>query len=309
MQTIFQDQQRRGILRAGTTFDQFVDTYRRMEARGQPVPDLTPTAPRVTIATPSDWIAAGPSGQVNRNWFDRHIGAKGISDDEFVEKYLGGWWSPRTRLSVGSDGGHISTSLTIKPGMHIFDRNGHIIPEGHDIGTMTRDFNPENRSFYNNYFSLSNHVRGGGIAKWMLKNQYDIYRQMGINHGEVFAALDWGGYVWSKFGFIPERADWRHVQIQATSRLRDLLQDGQIDAATNSAVQRLLLARDPMTLWQISDLTMPVLSRSGERSTLGKELLKGQYWHGTFDLNSNLQMDRFDAYTRDAKSPFTPPSP
>lgn len=331
-----------GRLRPTVTFEEFANTYMRnlrnmsgstgalqRTVQGQtptrqattnmatPQPGATPVPP----PTPAQSRRAGPvpSPPARTNilypseqaFFDQHIGRHGISADEFTEKYLGGWFHPMYS-SFSASGAHaqINAELRAKPGMHIFDRSGQLLAPNAYVGSITRYIDFNQHKFENAYFQLSSSVKGTGIAKWILKNQYELYDRMGITKGSVHAALDMGGYVWAKYGFIPTRPDWRSVARRAQTLLAELVRTGQVDQQTRSEVERLLQSDDPMTIWRLADFNVPLLgSNSAPDMTIGKKLLMGQHWHGNINLQNNVQRDRFNRYVRNARSPYAPPSP
>src|SRR5690349_21579569 len=59
-----------------------------------------------------------------------------------------------------------------------------------------------------NVFTINGEGQGSGIAKQVLKAQFDEYEKLGVAEVAVHANIDVGGYAWARFGFTPDQDSW-----------------------------------------------------------------------------------------------------
>lgn len=221
-----------------------------------------------------------------RQAFEKVIAPK-IDEKSFATKYFDGMYSPSIKLSGNAQGE-----------LHF---NGPLFKSGQGmVGKIERTIIPGENRVYHNYLELEPIAQGGGVAKSLMRNQFDIYRQLGITRVDLSANIDVGGYSWAKYGFLPTTSGpggWYSLQRDLMERLRYLQSPGK------AAAERLIQISDPSVIWNIADLREPAQNiryglRNAEKVPLGKALLLGQDWRGTFDLNNAEQMEKFNAYVK-----------
>lgn len=219
-----------------------------------------------------------------RQAFDKIIAPK-IDEKSFATKYFDGMHSQNIRLSGNPQGE-----------LHF---NGPLFRGGQGrVGKIERTLILNEGRAYHNYFELEPHVQGGGIAKSLMRNQFDIYQQLGINRVDLSANIDVGGYSWAKYGFVPViqgPGGWYSLQRDLMERLRYLRSPGR------DMAEKMIAVSDPTIIWAIADLKHSAQNirygqRNAETVPLGKALLLGQDWRGTFDLTNAEQMEKFNAY-------------
>lgn len=219
-----------------------------------------------------------------RQLFAKSI-APHIDEKTFATKYFNGMYSQNIKMT--SD----------HPGELHF--NGPLFRSGQGkVGKIERTIIPDKHLAYHNYFELEERVQGTGIAKPLMRNQFEIYRQLGINRVDLSANIDVGGYSWAKYGFVPITngpGSWYGLQRDLMERLRYLRSPGK------DMAERLIQTTDPFVIWDIAELTHSAQNirygqRSAETVPLGKALLLGQDWRGTFDMKNPDQMRKFNRY-------------
>jgi hypothetical protein len=172
-----------------------------------------------------------------------------------------------------------------------------------------------------NAFTINGEGQGSGIAKQVLKAQFDEYEKLGVAEVAVHANIDVGGYAWARFGFAPDQAGWDSLRksLKQRTRVADfepiekpkddeerkynaqlsrvMAMLGELGQAPvklapreKRAVNKLLNNPDPKTLWKLAD------ARIGDRN-IGKELLMNTHWYGDIRLDDAEAMARFNHYT------------
>ena len=172
-----------------------------------------------------------------------------------------------------------------------------------------------------NVFTINGEGQGSGIAKQVLKAQFDEYEKLGVAEVAVHANIDVGGYAWARFGFVPDQDGWNSLRKSLKQRvmvadyepiaapktdeehqfnaqlsrvLATLVEMGEgpvkLSSREKRAVNKLLKNPDPKTLWKLAD------ARLGDRN-IGKELLLGSHWNGHIRLDDADAMARFNHYT------------
>jgi GNAT superfamily N-acetyltransferase len=211
-----------------------------------------------------------------RPLFDRHVVPHFQNEATFLQRYLSGMHAPGTTVTERGNELHVGGSL----------RDA----QGRSIGNIQRRIIPEERRAYHAYLNINPSAQAHGVAKQLMRDQIDVYKQMGIDKVTLLANIDVGGYAWAKYGYAPSIGDWRAVANAAQQRLAGLQ---SLPPEIKQAVEQLLASRDPKAIWALADIRFPV----GD-STLGKRLLLDQSWHGTLDLTDAASLARFDAYVR-----------
>lgn len=129
--------------------------------------------------------------------------------------------------------------------------------------------------------------RGIGICRHFMYNVFKIYKDWDIHTIYCSAGLTDGGFTWARHGFKISREEWLRLRPELHSRLWAQ----SINWAIQAEVARLIDKDDPMGLWFVSDLTDPCGT-----STLGKVLLSGLSWEGTFRFGDQSCVDRFNGH-------------
>lgn len=127
--------------------------------------------------------------------------------------------------------------------------------------------------------------RGIGICKHFMYNVFKIYKGWGIHTVHCTAGLTDGGYTWARYGFKISADEWKRLQPD----LHNKLWGQYMDYDMQDSIARLISLEDPMGLWFVSDLTTPLGT-----STVGRVLLSGLNWKGTFDFDDPECIARFN---------------
>ncbi len=102
---------------------------------------------------------------------------------------------------------------------------------------------------------------------------------MKIDRVDLVAAVPVGGYAWARYGWQLMPGDMEGLDQQIEERLKTL----ELKPGDRKVVEAILASKDPKKVWALSDLKTKV-TRDGEETTLGKALLLGSGWFGTFRL-------------------------
>jgi predicted ABC-type ATPase len=136
-------------------------------------------------------------------------------------------------------------------------------------------------------------MRGTGIVPRFFRNSMDFYRSIGVETIEIDAALSAGGYAWARYGFVPKPWDWKNLQGVVGRRIDALAKDVAISEAKARTIRDILESKDPKAIWKIADLReVP----KGDYRPLGRVLLQGTAWAGSFNLFDALAMNRLRRY-------------
>ena len=146
---------------------------------------------------------------------------------------------------------------------------------------------------YHDLLSLKDSFQGKDTAKTVLRNNFRLYDELGMDHVDLTAAITVGGYAWARYGWQLKDNDWNHENInkQVEKRLKEL----DLKPSTRKTLRKLLKSNDPKKLWTISDMRQTVI-KDGKETTLGKALLLGTNWQGTFDLKDADSRRRLEHY-------------
>ena len=224
--------------------------------------------------------------------FDEVFPDNDIGHEEFVMRVLG----------VNSLGGD---KMVIRAGA--FDGTINVSGGGDDIRRIHRTFWPDGIVDHRN-LQLHPDAQGKGIAKKLMREAMDLYADMGIKRVDLLANIDTGAYAWARYGFVPRERVW--------FRLRDIInakfvkwqrvaisEHTPISSDDVARLNKILHSTDPKAIWQLADF-----EAGGEK--IGKELMMGETWPGSLDLNDKESMARFHAYVnpdRDLEAPTIGP--
>lgn len=167
--------------------------------------------------------------------------------------------------------------------------------------------------------------QSGGQAKRMLSAHMAVYKALGVSKLEMYANLDVGGYAWARAGFLPTVESMRSLAVPLTDRIRALRRAGVLTQDEGLQLGSVLHWSNPASLWTLADLrfrrstpalmkaiehptvtsmvgetTMAIMRKEAEVGILnvGRLLLVGQEWIGTFQLGHPLQQPRMDQYLK-----------
>lgn len=191
----------------------------------------------------------------------------------------------------------------------------------------TRTFDM-NKKTINPGMISTNSNKGHGYGRIIMRNEIEFFKACGAKRFNISASSTAGGYVWARFGFIPEPqaiiALLTRVQDNFKA-LKDVLSP-QEQEDTQAAIRGRGMPDD---VWGMSDLRTDIAPRLREifdkankgdadaralsdkltkieaiknaieeithdqkPMPLGRALLAGSYWQGYFDLNDPAQIDR-----------------
>lgn len=144
------------------------------------------------------------------------------------------------------------------------------------------------------YMKLPEDLRQQGLAKQMLRQHLNFYRELGVQKIELYANIDVGGYAWAKYGFKPTVQRIKYLVEDLTIRLKGLWDD--LTAGQRIFVQRLIddLAdgnRD--ALYHLANISSQV---GPNRQKLGWLMLRNQGWDGELDMTDPVAMERMFNY-------------
>ena len=214
------------------------------------------------------------------NLFNRSSYANtGVGFKEFVMRVVGA-----NSLGDSISGAHVATD-----GVETVIRG-----VGEHILQLKRSFDfqslSEKKSATHDTFELTDDAQGKGIAKKLMREAVDLYKQVGIVSVKLNANISLGSYAWARYGFVPRERVW--------FRLRDIIyakferwqrEESPISSDDAARLKKILLSADPKAIWQLADFKV------GDRK-VGKELLVGESWWGNLDLTDKESMDRFNSY-------------
>lgn len=214
----------------------------------------------------------------------------GMRPDDFVEQMVGGQGRQlRGRMSLWDEAGRV---VKFDGSVMELDAAGDL----QEVATISRQirYNTAEHS----YFEVTREVQGKGLAKEVLRGQFEVYKKLGVTRVELDANINIGGYAWAKYGFKPTNVrGWTHLRERLRSELQFLADNrtrykelSSITDADLDAVEALLLNDDPRAVWALADMKTP----SGVE--IGKKLLIDSSWRGAIDLNDAAAMRRFNAY-------------
>ena len=225
-----------------------------------------------------------------RKVFDDMFAESGISIEEFIMRTLG----------VNSLGGD-DLYMTVRTNDGIIKIRGE---QGKNIHKIQRDFLPGGEGVIHNLLHLLPGAQGKGIAKKLMREEIDLYEDLGIKQVNLQANIEGGAYAWARYGFVPTNYGWNGLRSRLRKKLQILYEESTI--VTDDVVKRLstlLSSPDPKVLWKVADFMV------GDKK-IGKRLLFGDSWHGTLDLNDKESMARFNSYVnpdRDLEAPTQGP--
>lgn len=155
-----------------------------------------------------------------------------------------------------------------------------------DVFKQDRTFNFRGMAMGHDYQALPDRYQGHGWGKVIFSNQLDLYDHLGMKKVDVHAGLSGGGYAWARFGFVPDQVSWDHLRNNARSRLDN------ITAADTKAQARFILSiQDPKAIWVLASL------KDRNNESVGKQLLRGQKWSGSLNLNDRERYQVSRAYS------------
>lgn len=152
---------------------------------------------------------------------------------------------------------------------------------------------------HHDIFQVNAASQGGGIAKRLLGNSMELYKQIGVNEVTTHANIDVGAYSWAKYGFIPrDKYEWEHLSFDVRSGAEGLMASGLITKTQLGEIKQILELNkeNPYAVWRIADLTNAINLPGIKDPTVGKALLFDRSWQATLSLSDEKAMSRFNAY-------------
>lgn len=216
----------------------------------------------------------------------------GIRPDKMAQKILKGSNVKSDEIDVAMRFGGDREEVTLGTKM-IGKKNGK------EAGRVVFSFYEETkdgettRTAYHNLLSFKEDFQGKGLAKTILRNNFDLYKELNIDKVDLTAAMTVGGYAWAKYGWTlrDEVLKSGELDKQVEKRLDKL----ETSAKNKSLVRKILKSKDPKKIWALADLKQPV-TKDGKKTTLAKALLLGSHWRGTFDMHDPASMQRLERY-------------
>jgi len=132
-----------------------------------------------------------------------------------------------------------------------------------------------------NRFQIDTRLQKAGLGKKVMRNSYELYKELGVSTIRLDANIDVGGYAWARYGAAPTPETWidKGFREQLATALRS-----QGDTPSAKLADKIANSTDPRDIWKISD------------SPYGKRVLKNTYWKGTFDLTDPDTVARLEDY-------------
>lgn len=170
------------------------------------------------------------------------------------------------------------------------------MPGGYESSLINYEWEFLGDTAYLSLFEIEDpNMHGKGIAQKLLKNTVDQFDRMGIKKIDLQAAKDAGGYVWAKYGWLPDQKSWdqiRHSPEPAQSstvatRLNWLQKSREVTDEQHSAISKLLESKDPRSIWAIVNLP----------NGIGKKLMHHISWDGSMHLDKKGEQRKIlDSY-------------
>jgi len=162
-------------------------------------------------------------------------------------------------------------------------------------GMASRTFDIPNKFVVHELFELARTHRGQGLGRTFIRNWVHIYLEhWQIENVLVLAGLSHGGYVWLRYGFVPDQNSWE--ALRSTVRRRLIEKMAEIDNVVFDIASDTLEKDDPQSAWIIADLAEPIDGQS-----LGRYLLKDTKWSGELDLTDEVALNRLLRYVGELK--------
>lgn len=148
-------------------------------------------------------------------------------------------------------------------------------------------YNAVDKEFKVIYVEMAEEDQGKGVLKKLLNDMSTLWEQLGVEKVTLSANIDMGAYAWGKYGWVPKQDSWDILRKNFLP-IRIAPLKGNIPDKTYTTIQTLIEMDNPKALWQLVDLTE---QHNGE--SIGKYLLRGQYWQGILDINDTQAITRF----------------
>ena len=160
-----------------------------------------------------------------------------------------------------------------------------------DLYTEPSEDGSTKKVAYHNLLSFGKDFQGKGLAKSILRANFDLYDRLAIDKVDLTAAITVGGYAWARYGWQLKDNSPESLATQVRERMESLT----LKPAQTKAVNAILKAGGPKMNWALSDLRQPT-EKDGKETTLGKALLLGTHWSGTFDMHDKASRTRLSRY-------------
>jgi hypothetical protein len=211
--------------------------------------------------------------------------------ENFAEQMFPGLDTKRLDVTAYTGYGNIK-------GYNVSFRGPAVRKNGTEIGRISRSYDEDSKSASHGYLKIYDSLAGEGDVPRILRGQIDSYKKMGLENVQVSASLEAGGYAWAKYGFVPDRMSWQHLQRLTKVTLNNL--DNAIDPGVMEIARNIANDSDPKSIWRLSDLTAKVSGYGNQ--TLGQVLLAGRRWDGNLKLKDTDAMERFDRYVEKSRT-------
>jgi hypothetical protein len=152
------------------------------------------------------------------------------------------------------------------------------------------------------YFKIAEESRGTGVAVETINEQVQLYKQMGFSRVKVHANIDVGGYVWARYGWVPNEDSWSDLAADARGKIIALIRDrdeGIVTVTGSQSLEQMLehaRSYNPRSMWTLADTDIVVKTQGGTEFALGYDLFGSSDWSGTLDLRDPETLTRFDNY-------------
>jgi hypothetical protein len=182
----------------------------------------------------------------------------------------------------------------------------------------------------NGDFHVEGRARHTGIGRIVMRNQIEFYHAAGLRQMNIIAGSTAGGYVWARFGFLPEdqEADDFRVALNRKIEKNYLAIAHILKQEERLVVESILPLRRGKDIWRLADLRIDMSSRlrdifyessrqpdfsslgavehlalrfsaraqSGEGIPVAAVLLSQASWNGVLDFSNMAQMERAGRY-------------
>jgi hypothetical protein len=133
-----------------------------------------------------------------------------------------------------------------------------------------------------------------GGAKKVFHNLLPLFREIGVDRITLDAA-EVGSYAWVRYGFRPDRREWKRLRSELLARLAKLAEVPGLAGgrAKRREIERILSRSDPEAIRALADLDDASFPAPGR---LGFRLLNGATWHGALDLTNGDAVNELKRY-------------
>lgn len=171
-----------------------------------------------------------------------------------------------------------------------------------DVGHLVRTIDFQGKSVHHDSFFLANDRQGQGIGATMSRRSFELYRRMGLEEVSLLANGSVGGYAWALQGFDAKASKVSEWKSRAEGVVYRTLAAPRNLAGTMNPLAHTAYRGRAKEITGKLEHSWDVARLRIDGQKVGKEMLLGTDWHGTFDLKrgspSDIVFKRYISETR-----------